>query len=126
MRISDAEWTALEAIWELGVAGAAEVIQIVQPRTGWHHRTIRTLLNRLAQKGALTVLKQGGRNVYRPAVSREDCVREASRSFLEKMFRGNIQDLLAHFAQQEGMTVEALDRLKSLLDGDGSDGSPQV
>ena len=41
----------MRIVWGRGAAGAAEVIDAVLPQTGWSHRTVRTLLNRLVAKG---------------------------------------------------------------------------
>jgi len=116
MRIPNAEWRVLEAVWDLEPAGAAEVIQAVTPGTDWSHRTVRTLLNRLADKGALAVRKTEGRNIYQSARPRETYIREESRSFVKKVFGGSVRDLLVHFAQEQEITAEDLACLESLLD----------
>jgi thiol-disulfide isomerase/thioredoxin len=46
--ISDAEWIVMRVIWRLGKATAADVIAQLAPTENWSHRTIRTLLGRLA------------------------------------------------------------------------------
>src|SRR5262245_46910001 len=53
IRISDAEWEVMEAIWGRGGATAADVIEAVAGRRDWNHSTIRTMLARLVAKGAL-------------------------------------------------------------------------
>ena len=52
IRISDAEWDVMEAIWGRGGATAAEVIGALADRRDWNHSTIRTMLARLVEKGA--------------------------------------------------------------------------
>src|SRR5215469_11053814 len=49
--ISDAEWQVMEAAWSLGEAPAAAIIEELAKSTAWNHRTIRTLLGRLVEKG---------------------------------------------------------------------------
>src|SRR5206468_1477883 len=56
-RISDAEWQVMQVVWERKAATAAEVIAALAGRTGWQHRTIRTLLARLVDKGVLAALE---------------------------------------------------------------------
>ena len=114
--ISDAEWQVIEVIWKRGKATAAEVIGELADSTRWSHRTIRTLLSRLVEKEALVAASDGNRYVYRPAVSRQKCVRAESRSFLNKVFAGDAAELLVHFAQDARITPEQIDELKRLLD----------
>ena len=65
MKIADTEWLVMRVVWQMGPVGAAEVIAAVLPQTGWSHRTVRTLLNRLVKKGAVRAEMVDGRNVYR-------------------------------------------------------------
>src|SRR5271155_2335657 len=101
MKISDAEWLVMRVVWGCGSAGAAEVIEALIPRTGWSHRTVRTLLNRLVKKGVLGAEMDGGRNIYRPRIEQSQCVRGESRSFLKKVFDGDAGEMLVHFIKHE-------------------------
>jgi BlaI family penicillinase repressor len=82
----------------------------------WSHRTIRTMLARLTEKGALAATAEGNRYVYRPLVTRQKCVREESRSFLEKVFAGDAAELLVHFVRDARITPQQIDELKRLLE----------
>lgn len=115
MRIAASEWRIMEAVWGLEAVGAAEVIAAVQPQTGWNHRTIRTLLNRLVEKGLLSVRKADGRNLYQPRVERSECVRQEAQSFLERVFHGSARELVLHFADSEQLTAADLGRLRVRL-----------
>jgi BlaI family penicillinase repressor len=116
VHITDAEWRVMQVVWERQAATAAEVIAALADATGWRHRTIRTLLARLVDKGALAARADGNRYLYRPRVSREACVRREGRSFLQKVFGGDAGELLVHFVRGTDMTPEQIDELKRLLD----------
>jgi BlaI family penicillinase repressor len=114
--ISDAEWQVMQVIWRLGKATAADVIAELAASRDWSHRTVRTLLGRLVEKGALAAADDGNRYLFRPLVSRQKCIRAESRSFLKKVFAGDAAELLVHFAQDAQITPEQIDELKRLLD----------
>ncbi|MBN1589120.1 MAG: BlaI/MecI/CopY family transcriptional regulator [Pirellulales bacterium] len=116
MKISDAEWLVMQVVWRHESVGAAEVIGQILPETDWNHRTVRTLLNRLVEKGALDAELIDGRNVYRPRVKQEQCLREESRSFLNKVFSGDAAEMLFHFVKNENISPEQVKQLKALLD----------
>src|SRR5579863_9616162 len=99
LAISDAEWVVMQVIWRPGKATAAEVIAELAEPMDWSHRTIRTLLGRLVEKGALATASNGNRYIYRPLVSRQKCIRAEGQSFLKRVFTGNAAELLVHFAQ---------------------------
>lgn len=116
MKVSDAEWLVMRVLWERGSAGAAEVIETLLPETGWSHRTVRTLLNRLVKKGALRARMDRGRNIYRAKVAQSQCVRQESETFLNKVFNGDAGKMLVHFVQHAEITPAQIKQLKALLD----------
>jgi len=113
--ISDSEWDVMEPIWESGACTAAEVIKRLRATHDWNHSTIRTLLARLVAKGALEYEVDGPRYIYKAAVSRRQCVRQKSRSFLEKTFGGDVGALIAHFVTEVPLDQDQIDQLHQLL-----------
>ena len=52
-RISEAEHAVMEALWEKSPLTAADVCDAVCEPRGWSMPTVKTLLSRLVQKGAV-------------------------------------------------------------------------
>ena len=115
LQISDAEWDVMEPIWAAGACTAAEVIRQLRATRDWNHSTIRTLLARLVEKGALDYEVDGSRYIYRAAVSRQQCVRRVARSFLEKAFGGDVAALVAHFVADASLEPKEIEELRQLL-----------
>ena len=115
LQISDAEWDVMEPIWAAGACTAADVIRQLRATRDWNHSTIRTLLARLVEKGALDYEVDGSRYIYRAAVSRQQCVRHVARSFLEKAFGGDVAALVAHFVADASLETKQIDELRQLL-----------
>ena len=115
VQISDSEWDVMEQIWQAGACTAAEVIERLRDSHDWNHSTIRTLLARLVEKGALEYQVSGSRYIYRPAVSRQECVRHEGKSFLEKVFGGDVGALLAHFVGEASLDEAQRQQLEQLL-----------
>ena len=88
MQISDAEWIVMNLIWQSGPIDAAEVVERLAEVNGWSPATVKTMLHRLVKKGALSHQADGKKYLYRAGVRRHDCIRKASRSFLERVFGG--------------------------------------
>jgi BlaI family penicillinase repressor len=115
LQISDSEWDVMEPIWAAGACTAADVIKHLRATHDWNHSTIRTLLARLVEKGALAYDVDGSRYIYRAAVSRQRCVRQEGRSFLEKAFGGDVAALVAHFVEDSSLNRDQLEQLRQLL-----------
>lgn len=115
--ITESEWTVMEALWESSPQTASEVTKNLRSTMNWAENTVRTLLTRLVDKGALkTAENASGTRTFLPAVKRETCVRAESQSFLDRVFGGAAKPLLVHFAQNSKLTAEEVKELKKLLD----------
>jgi len=115
VRISDSEWQIMSLIWEQFPITASDIIGALSQRTGWHPRTIRTLLDRLVKKGALRAALSGRRYLYEPLVSMEACLRQESRSFLDRLFGGEPALMLLYLVKESKLTNEEIKELKRLL-----------
>lgn len=115
--ISESEWVVMESLWDSSPQTAAEVANQLEPTTNWAENTVRTLLTRLVRKGALKTGKtSSGTRTFRPAVSRDLCVKVESESFVQRIFRGAAKPLITHFAQNSGLSREEVAELKRILD----------
>ena len=120
-RISDAEWEVMRVVWESHPIDAATVAAEVRGRRDWSEQTVKTLLGRLVRKGALRYDVEGKRYLYRPAVSRSESVRRASRSFLERVFGGATRPALLQFVRESDLSPEEIAELERLLEGKDGD-----
>ncbi|MFN7562977.1 MAG: BlaI/MecI/CopY family transcriptional regulator [Prosthecobacter sp.] len=115
--ISDSEWAIMEALWESSPQTASEVTKTLRASMNWAENTVRTLLTRLVEKGALkTAENASGTRTFIPAVKREACVRAESQSFLDRVFGGAAKPLLVHFAHHSKLSPGEIKELKKLLD----------
>jgi len=101
VHLSDAEWKVMSVVWDHNAVGAREVLDALEPDTGWAYTTVKTMLARLTEKGALSEHKEGNRSVYQPRLSREDARRSAVRSLLDKAFDGAFGSLF-HYLVDDG------------------------
>jgi len=108
----------MEVLWRENPLAAAQIAQRLA-KTKWAANTVRTLLVRLTKKGALAVAKEDGAHLYRPLLTREECVQGESESFLKRVFAGSAQPLLVHFVEKAKLSAEEIAELKKLLDRKG-------
>ncbi|AOT71666.1 BlaI/MecI/CopY family transcriptional regulator [Geosporobacter ferrireducens] len=114
-RISDAEWKVMEIAWRQHPITAAEIIEELIVKTDWNRKTIHTLIRRLVQKEVLGIEKENP-YVYYPLIGEEFCKKEETKSFLEKVYNGSLQLLMANFLKNENLSKNEIKELKKLLD----------
>ena len=118
-QISNAEWEVMKVVWRCSPISVNEVAKALAAKE-WHPKTIRTMLTRLAKKGV--VAHKVHDRIYRfyPLLTKEDCVKTASDSFLDRVFDGALAPMVAHFAKRRRLTPEERRELERILEEDNS------
>jgi BlaI family transcriptional regulator, penicillinase repressor len=117
LKISEAELEVLKTLWAKSPLTANEVIQELEQHADWKPKTIRTLLNRLVQKGAAAFKQEQGKvYAYFPVVCEEDYLQVETKSFLQRLYGGALKPLIVNFLREEKLTREEIDELKRILD----------
>lgn len=116
MKISEAESLVMEVLWRQHPLTAEEVVAALAEAQQWQEATIKTLLNRLLNKGAIVAEKEGRRYLYSPVLRREDWVLEESQGLLERLFGGRVAPLVAHFSQHRKLSRKDVAELRKLLE----------
>ena len=114
-QISDAEWEVMKSLWEQSPVSVNDLCTRLTPSTQWHPKTIRTMLIRLAKKRIVGNKIKDGIYHYYPLVSREECARTATHSFIDRVFDGALAPMVAHFVNRQSLTPEDKRELKKLL-----------
>lgn len=113
--ISQAESIVMQALWSTGTATSEDLIERVAAANDWQEATVRTLINRLLNKGAISAEREGRRYLYRPLMAESDWVTGESSGLLERLFGGRIAPLVAHFSQEGKLSREDIRDLKKLI-----------
>ena len=117
MQISEAESVVMDVLWRRHPLGAEDVVLALADRQDWQEATIKTLLNRLLNKGAISAQKEGRRYLYSPLLKREDWVLKESRGLLDRLFDGRVAPLVAHFSQHQELSRNDIAELRKLIEG---------
>ena len=110
--VSDAEWTVLEVLWSAGKPlNATDIRNGLGESRRWERTTVLTLIQRLLKKG---VLRQEKREVYyyEPCVKREEYIKDETKDFVDKFFRGSSRNLAAALVNSEALSKKELEELR--------------
>ena len=116
MQISDAESIVMDVLWRTHPLAAEDVVAALGEAQQWQEATIKTLLNRLLNKGAIAAAREGRRFLYSPVLQREDWVHGESQGLLERLFGGRVAPLVAHFSQHDKLSQADIAALRKLLE----------
>jgi BlaI family penicillinase repressor len=117
--IAESEWEVMKVLWKKSPMAAREIIDALASVKDWKPKTVKTLLNRLVNKGAVSFKQEGKNYIYTHAVSQKECARSEAKSFLRRVYDGSPRPMIAAFIEEEKLTPEDIRELKRILDKKG-------
>lgn len=122
MRLSDAEWIVMNAVWDRPVESSVrDVLEVVEPQTSWAYQTVQTIMVRLAQKKALRSRLRANTRLYTALITREQAQRSALKSLIEKAFGGAAGPLVQALVSDEYLTPIEKKQVAEILERDLSE-----
>jgi BlaI family transcriptional regulator, penicillinase repressor len=119
MKLTEAEWQVMNALWAKHPATAREVMDRLPPDVTWAYTTLKTMLARLADKHAVSEIKHGNTSVYDPLVSQSKARLNAFRSLLDQAFDGAMGPLVHFLVEEKQLTAKETEDLVKVLQGRG-------
>jgi len=115
IRMTAAEWEIMTVVWERAPVAASAVFAELRESKQWTLATVRTLLRRLVNKGAVAQQFDGRRHIYRPLVTMEACVHQESQSFWDRILGRAPSAALIHLVQKAELSKEDIQELRRIL-----------
>jgi BlaI family transcriptional regulator, penicillinase repressor len=119
--VSDAEAQVMEVLWQRSPQAADEIAGALAGKQDWQLSTVKTLLGRLVQKGAVHAAPDRRRFLYSPLLQRQDWLRAQSVGLLDRFFGGQLAPLVAQFSAQRKLTPQDRAALEKLLREQGDE-----
>lgn len=114
--VHETEWDLLSALWDRETATAREVAEALASSRGWAYSTVKTMLDRMVQKGLVAARRVGNVYEYSAAVDRTDAARSAWRRFVDTAFSGAMAPALQFLAEDARLTKRQRKQLARLLE----------
>ena len=113
--IADTEWKIMEVLWEENNLTIGDIREKLSS-TGWSDSTIKTLVRRLVQKGAIKADDSLGQFRYFPDVSEAECKKNETRNLINRVYKGSVKMLVANLVSDSNLTDDETKRLMELID----------
>ncbi|MBF7016041.1 BlaI/MecI/CopY family transcriptional regulator [Staphylococcus durrellii] len=115
IEITAAEWDVMNVIWDKKSASANEIVFEIQQYKEISEKTIRTLITRLYKKEILTRHKSNRIYYYSSNVKEDNIKLKTAKNFLNKLYGGDMKNLVLNFAQHEELSAEEIKELRDIL-----------
>lgn len=119
MTPSESEWLIMEILWASNRSMTSkEVIYKLQEENSMTPKMVRVLINRLCEKGLLSyTVDSDDKRVYHYFItkSKEDCLKEKSKQFVNSYFSGSKTNAAAALLQSFDLTEGQINELEEIL-----------
>lgn len=116
MKLSDFELEVMQIIWDKTSATAPEVHEAICNERDVSYSAVKTIIDRLEEKGAVFRARKYGRTIlYEASVQKEQLSKPMVRSFIDKLFGGNVRPLFNHALEEENVSLEDIAYLEKIL-----------
>ena len=110
----------MKVLWDGCKSGSrgmtlGEIVSNLSESTGWSDTTIRTLIIRLAEKGAVSIDKTTGVYKYKPISSKDESILRETDSFVERVYDGSYAALVETISSGGKLSAEEKESLIAAL-----------
>lgn len=115
LKITEAEWKVMDFLWKNPSCSMTEIRRSLE-QTGWNSSTIKTLVTRLIQKGAVNAEGPVRRTKYTPAVTIEECQLRETKNFLDRIYNGSVKMMVSNLVRDSRLSENDAEELLNLID----------
>ncbi len=114
-RLAELQLAIMQVLWEQQEASVGNVRDALESLRSLAYTTVGTMLAKMEAKGLVDHRSDGRVNVYRPVVKREQVRQSMMSDLTERLFQGDVSQMMCHLLDGESVTQEDLAELKRLI-----------
>ncbi len=114
--LTEAEWAIMKVVWEKQPCAAGTVQEELARTRDWAYSTVKTTMDRMAEKGFLAVEKIRNLQLFRSSISEVDARRAEFRKMLKRAFDGALTPMMQFLIEHEGLSADEASQLRALVD----------
>ena len=113
--LTPAQGEIMEIIWERGEVSATEVRRVLARTRKVARNTVRTLLERMEEKGWITHREDGRTFLYSAAQPRQVTIGQKVQQVVETVCGGSAEALVTALLDYRGLNSQELERIRQML-----------
>ena len=109
------ELEIMKVIWQMETPTVRQVYEALLKKRRIAYTTVMTMMNILEQKGYLTKQQRERAYVYQPAQPQNQVIRGMVREFIDRVFNGSAEPLVAHLVEDRRLTESDLEEIRKTI-----------
>jgi BlaI family transcriptional regulator, penicillinase repressor len=113
--LTEQELEIMKVVWRLETATVRHVYEALLEHRRIAYTTVMTMMNILETKGHLKKRYEDRAYVYQPSQPQKQVIRSMVREFVNRVFNGSAEPLLAHLVEDRHLTESDLDEIRRTI-----------
>jgi predicted transcriptional regulator len=113
--LTPAQREIMEIVWQRGEVSASEVRRVLAATRAVARNTVRTLLERMEEKGWITHREDGRTFLYSAVLPRQATIGQKVQEVVEKVCGGSAETLVTALLDYRGLSSGELERIRAML-----------
>lgn len=119
VELTEAEWEVMKVVWEHEPCAAGTVQEVLAASRGWAYSTVKTMMDRMVKKGALSTTRIRNLNLFSAAISRTEAKASELHKMLKRAFDGALTPMMQFLLENQKFSRDELAKLKDMADEAG-------
>jgi len=115
VELTEAQWEIMKVVWEKEPCAAGTVQESLVGTRDWAYSTVKTTMDRMAEKGFLRVQRIRNLQLFKSCVSEVDAKRGEFRKMLKRAFDGALTPMMQFLIEHEGLSKDEAAQLRKLV-----------
>ena len=115
VELTGAQWEIMKVVWEKEPCAAGTVQESLAESRDWAYSTVKTTMDRMAEKGFLRVQRIRNLQLFKSCVSEVDAKRGEFRKMLKRAFDGALTPMMQFLIEHEGLSKDEAAQLRKLV-----------
>jgi BlaI family penicillinase repressor len=113
--LTPAQGEIMEIVWERGEVSASDVRRVLARTRKVARNTVRTLLERMEEKGWIMHRADGRTYLYSAAHPRQETIGQKVQKMVETVCGGSAENLVTALLDYRGLSADELTRIRQIL-----------
>ncbi|MEZ5945098.1 MAG: BlaI/MecI/CopY family transcriptional regulator [Planctomycetaceae bacterium] len=113
--LAELQLAIMQVLWDRGESTVSDVRDALNASRPLAYTTVGTMLSKMEANGQVAHRSDGRVNIYYPLLERNEVSRSMLTDLTERLFRGDVSDLLCTLLDGCEVSSEELQRLKQII-----------
>ena len=116
VELTRAEWALMQCLWQHGRASATDLQKLLTEQQGWAYSTVKTMLDRMVDKGFVSAERVGNVYEYSPRLRRQSAVSRVVDDVFDRVLQGSLSPLVSRLIENHRLSANDVAELRAMLD----------